>query len=365
MNYILIYLVATSWYSAGHYSNWSFTQESHNTDMHLDFHSFGNDTTTIQQDVIAQSSLDEADVSSTPSDQRLIKADAESFRPNGKASIQALPPVVVPVPVISTTATATPKSENATTQQDTQLCFVTSEFSKTVEVADVLPTIPESMRAAPGRHFAFTNQAGLKADGWQKIILNDTEWPIADYSRQITKSRWPKFMGWQHSALQHCEVVFYGDAHFMNPINETVWMSMANSIKASDVGLMQDKQVGRRDQDGPVKELQHNARIQKDSWETANYTIDWLRNQTDYKRNTRVYKNALFGYDPSNPRFQAFVEEFWQEYSREAGSWRDQPYWAYYLSKHNIKPLKIPKVAPMGKKGVQGHNGHVYVQKRN
>jgi hypothetical protein len=131
-------------------------------------------------------------------------------------------------------------------------------------------------------------------------------------------------------------------------------------IHNSAVGLMQEKQIGRRDWDGPVAEVSHAAAIKKDTWENANYTIKWLHNQTDYNMNTRVYKNALFGYNPKNPQFQKVVAEFWDEYSKEKGSWRDQPYWAYFLKRHGMKPLNFPVGIQMGARGTMGHNGHTY-----
>jgi hypothetical protein len=245
----------------------------------------------------------------------------------------------------------------------TKMCFVTSEFSDSVEDADILPVVPDDMRTTPGRHFVFTNLEDLPALGWDKIVLQKDDAELSHFQRQITRSRWPKFMGWQHAKLQHCQVIFYGDAYFMNPVNASVWMDFGRRIRASDVGLMQDKQVGRRIKDGPIRELEHAVDIKKLSWEAANYTIQWLRNRTDYQTRTRVYKNALFGYDPANAKFQAFVTEFWQEYSKEAGSWRDQPYWAYFLSRHNMRPISFPVNPPKGVRGKQGHNGHVYVQK--
>jgi hypothetical protein len=249
------------------------------------------------------------------------------------------------------------------------LCFVTSEFSETLQEADVVPSVDPSMRTDPPRHFLFTNQPQLKGkhDGWEPILMTDQDLP---FQRLITKSRWPKFLGWKHDKLQHCQIIFYGDAYLLNPVNETAWQYMAQLVSTSSVGLMQATQIGanRKPVNGPITELKKNARFGKVSWETANYTIAWLKSQPDFKNNKRqgqttlVYKNALFGYDPHNPRFTTMVEDFWKEYSQEKGSWRDQPYWAYFLSKHGITPLPFPFVPPIGPQGMPGHNGHIYVK---
>jgi hypothetical protein len=248
------------------------------------------------------------------------------------------------------------------TSSDISLCFVTAEFSETAEDADRLPTLEPSMIRHPPRHFLFTNLPSLSAgEGRKIIVLSDLP-----YRRRITQSRWPKFLGWQHESLKDCQLIFYGDAYLLNPVNETTWQNMARRILQSSVGLMQAKQIGSNNKPvkGPVVELKKNARMGKVGWEAANATIAWLRSQSNYQRNgkTPVYKNALFGYDPHNPRFRSMVQDFWQEYSKETASWRDQPYWAYFLSKHHMSPLKFPSVPPLGPGGERGHNGHIYVK---
>jgi hypothetical protein len=115
---------------------------------------------------------------------------------------------------------------------------------------------------------------------------------------------------------------------------------MARKILQSSVDLlMQAKQIGSNNKPvkGPVVELKKNGRMGKVGWEAVNATIAWPRNQSDYQRNgkTPVNKNALFGYDE---RFRSMVQDFWQVYSKEMASWRDQPYWASFLSNTTCYP---------------------------
>jgi len=245
-------------------------------------------------------------------------------------------------------------------QGNLSLCFVSADFSDGIEELDTRPALESTMIRDPPRHFFFTNHKLPSAPGWKTIVLDNLP-----YRRRITQSRWPKFLAWKLLEDQ-CDCIFYGDAYLMNPANETAWQSLAWSILHSPSGLMQEKQIGNNGKPvkGPVVELWRNARIGKVSWEAANYTVHWLRAQADYHRNgkTPVYKNAIFGYDPHNLRLRACMEDFWREYSLERGSWRDQSYWAYFLSKHKIRPLPFPFQPPMGVSGREGHNGHVYVQ---
>ena len=269
-------------------------------------------------------------------------------------------------------------------------CFVTSEFSKTLDDVDMLPSLsdpslilPPSTEPYLSRHFFFTNQPQLSIPtGWTRIVLLDLP-----YQRCITQSRWPKFMGWTHDQLRHCRVIFYGDAYLMNPINKTAWTIMASTIvQSSSSGIMQPLQMGSNHKPipGPVVELKKNARMGKVSWEAANITIAWLRNQSDYPRRTSrdrhgrhrhrghhpeqehhvipVYKNALFGYDTQHDQVTTMMNDFWKVYSMEQGSWRDQPYWAYFLYKHHITPIPFPIIPlPLGPPGRIGHNGHIYI----
>jgi hypothetical protein len=48
-------------------------------------------------------------------------------------------------------------------------------------------------------------------------------------------------------------------------------------------------------------------------------------------------------YDPSNPRFQQVSSFFWDRYSQELDSWRDQPLWSYSLHHFKVKPALLYK----------------------
>jgi hypothetical protein len=65
------------------------------------------------------------------------------------------------------------------------------------------------------------------------------------------------------------------------------------------------------------------------------------------------------GYDPTNENFQKATEYFWNHYSLEEDSWRDQPLWSYTLSHFHLTPLKLgPLFRQNGDR--MGHKGHKY-----
>ncbi|KAL3920096.1 MAG: hypothetical protein SGARI_007031, partial [Bacillariaceae sp.] len=88
------------------------------------------------------------------------------------------------------------------------------------------------------RFFLFTNLPDMAvSDGWTKIVKTDDDLP---YRRFITKSRWPKFMGWQDPQLQGCETVFYFDGHYQpNPARYGDFRSVSREIQNFDGGLAQ------------------------------------------------------------------------------------------------------------------------------
>ena len=300
---------------------------------------------------------------------------------------------------------------------DIRICFITCEFGDSIATADVLPVVDKSMRRHPSRHFVYTNfqssdfATSQDDNGWEIIQLPDHA-NATLYTRMITKSRWGKFMAFLDPRIsEQCDVVFYGDAYLLNPMNESYWQSIATKLidpklqeypdsKASYYqnqtahmgGLIQQKQPYTHD---IPQELRRIIQGKKDTREHVDQTRNWLRRQSFFRnmRNQQhsitVYKNAFFGYHVHNTQYQQMAIDFWNVYSKELGSWRDQPYWAYFMALHNVRPLlfdrEMPKyidadiddptetkkkrkhnneqnVLPFGEWGKKGHGGHVYVK---
>ena len=43
-------------------------------------------------------------------------------------------------------------------------------------------------------------------------------------------------------------------------------------------------------------------------------------------------------YDPQNANYRALSSAFWDKYSKEDTSWRDQPLWRYFVDKLQLHP---------------------------
>tara|TARA_B110000046_G_C12964490_1_gene386037 strand:- start:74 stop:625 length:552 start_codon:yes stop_codon:yes gene_type:complete len=150
----------------------------------------------------------------------------------------------------------------------------------------------------------------------------------------------------------------------MNPVNEsTVWQKLAKRILNSKFGLMQlPQRYLQQYGSGAEAELRSTVPSGKADLLLSQKTASWLRNQTDYNPIATVYKNAEFGDDPCNAHFRRLVERFWEVYSKEELTWRDQPLWSYFVASEHVVPIRY-QVAPghrQGKKGKLGHDGHKY-----
>lgn len=165
-------------------------------------------------------------------------------------------------------------------------------------------------------------------------------------------------MGWKEPELRPCRIIFYFDGHFEpDQTQRKRFAEMAARIRQSPQGLAQVPHP--KESKTALQEFDSILSSKKDIPRNVEASIEWFQAQPDFKNNCTLYANFYFGYDPNNRRFQEASEFFWERYSRELDSWRDQPLWCYTLEHFNIRP--IPH-APIFKKNIErtGHNNHQY-----
>jgi hypothetical protein len=218
------------------------------------------------------------------------------------------------------------------------ICFITAQYSSSPKRTDILmdvaKTVPTLYHSSNFKFFAFTNLPNLVAPGWE-IIVKDLD----HYNRFITQSRWPKFQAIHEPIIQdNCDVVFYMDGVF-DPIDSIRTFQLeAERILSSDVGLSQRKHPLRG---GPPREFVRIYRAGKDIASNIIKSQEWLDAQPDYDKKCQMYENSHFGYSVHSGHFQEAADFFWDHYSKEEDSWRDQPLWCYVLSHFHIVPLDI------------------------
>ena len=163
-------------------------------------------------------------------------------------------------------------------------------------------------------------------------------------------------MAWKDPELRACQAIFYFDGYFAPNADGERLVKLAESIKESEFGLAQNLSPKRR------TALQAFAQIlkgKKDIEKNVNASIAWLHAQPDFHNNCTLYRNANFGYDPNNAHFREAAQYFWDHYSKEEDSWRDQPLWCHTLAHFHVKPLLMGQVFYPNYRRM-GHKKHKY-----
>jgi hypothetical protein len=137
---------------------------------------------------------------------------------------------------------------------------------------------------------------------------------------------------------------------------------LARAISASEFGLFQNK---HEDATGPLDELDRVLARNKDILKNVEASKAWLLSQPDFRASCTMYANHYLGYDPKNIHFQKAAQFFWDHYSLEQDSWRDQPLWSYVLDRYSITPSRLGTHKALFREYWKrtGHAGHRYNEK--
>ncbi|KAG7358849.1 hypothetical protein IV203_015438 [Nitzschia inconspicua] len=244
------------------------------------------------------------------------------------------------------------------------ICFVTSQFAtstrNTDKLFDVRNKVPRLARSPFIQFIAFTNMENLHAPGWKLIVKQFG----LKYRRIITHSRWPKFQAHHDSTIQQmCTVVFYIDGIVVPKDSVRKFQNEAKRILNSQVQFSQLKHTkGRNIED----ELHQILNVSKDIPENVEKTRAWLSAQPDFRSDIQLYENNRYGYAMSSEAYKKVADFFWEHYSKEEDSWRDQPLWAYCLHHFRTEPLNLPGrrlfIVENERKGI---GGHMYSEEAN
>jgi len=235
-------------------------------------------------------------------------------------------------------------------------CFLTASYSNSVKSMDHMININNT--SPHFKFFLFTNwnDDQWETPGWTKITTKH------NYTRSITHSRYGKFMGWKYDQIREgCDAVYYMDANIMLHAKQSTWMEMAATISSTEPGLMQFKHNQGRN--GISDEFRMIQRKRKDYPENVQRSLTWVRAQPDFEDHIPIYMNQVFGYNPKSPTYQKLSQGFWDHYSKEEDSWRDQPLWAFMVHRYHVTPLAFPVAWYKELWSVSnsaGHGGHRY-----
>jgi hypothetical protein len=243
-----------------------------------------------------------------------------------------------------------------------EVCFVTSSYSKNAAEMDKLVEINNLSPYLRFYLFTNLNDEQWKTPGWTKIVTN------LGYRRMITHSRYGKFMGWKHMELRECKAVFYFDSCLTPAENQTLWRELADQIyNDHESGLMQSIHPNNRS--GVISEFLAIQHSHKDIEGNIVKSLNWMIGQDDFDPTATVYLNENFGYNPNSYVYQKTSKAFWERYSLEEDSWRDQPLWSFMLHRFNVIPLPYPvqkdQVWKRNTERTLGHNRHEYLSEKD
>ncbi|CAJ1966570.1 unnamed protein product [Cylindrotheca closterium] len=216
------------------------------------------------------------------------------------------------------------------------ICFLVSIYGKWAGTVDkVFPVEKLPFYESPYYNFfGFTNLPRWERPGWTRIVRN-----FPEFRRFITQSRWPKFQGWKDEQIQaNCSVVFYMDSITEITGSSKQFQKLARQVVESDVGFAQYQHPGGG---GAFAEFRRIAKVGKDRLSNIEASKEWLRNRSDFSPNCTLYENRYIAYSVNSTNFRKATDFFWDRYSKEVDSWRDQPLWCYVLEHFNLTPVPL------------------------
>ena len=288
----------------------------------------------------------------------------------------ALPVVVQPPSTTTMTNNDNHNHNNTNEKYPYDVCFVTCVFGKNSSQVDTVGDVHNHRRMNPNfDYIIFTNleELGKSAEinGWKAFVQPNLQQRL-NLTRMITVSRYFKFMPYQSQyVVNNCYYVFYLDGYTL-PIN-TPEISQRFQQLATYIVSTHQYGLGQY-----IKYNQTLARLadmllkqKKDYWRHIRATMSYLRSQDNYRKNRPnqlVYLNRHIGIDPHNTLYQNMTTYFWNLYSKEIGSFRDQLLWSYVVDIYNAKPYDLNTLYNSTKENLfhenfdsMGYHGHTYV----
>ena len=227
-----------------------------------------------------------------------------------------------------------------------KICFTTALFGD----PKFLDTPPKFERNPNYDYFLFTGIDEEHFDtSWDVINIKDNP-NISNLSSNTRKSRYPKFMSWEllESLGKSYDVVFYCDAYVVpntnmrRPIKS--WNKIISDIMNEKTFPFMQKKHERTDvcKGGIMAECYNIKENNRDSSESIQKTINFFKNyDSDVNlQYPQYFENTVFGYKFNDKTIRDFTRKFWEIYTKEDITYRDQPLWNFLLLKYDYKPLE-------------------------
>ena len=232
-----------------------------------------------------------------------------------------------------------------------KICFISSLVADDRSSTD---KVGQFKKFGDHDFYLFTNLTSFKHDTWNVIYLDNnvlnTLTHIYDEDsdnlkqcmiNNVYKSRYIKFMGWHYLKNvmnKKYDIIFYCDAIY-SPNERMDWQGTAKKIKECESVLIQKFHPLKSN---PYSEAMLCTRCKKHSKQNEEAIINYLKSVN--AKQTRIYENTTFGYDPNNEKITNAFYDFWNIHSTKKLTYRDQPLWGWMCQKHNIKAVNCPTI---------------------
>lgn len=221
-----------------------------------------------------------------------------------------------------------------------KICFVTVLFGDPT----ILDKPAKFERNSNYDYFLFTDINEEHFDtSWDVVNIKDNP-NISNLTLNVRKSRYPKFMSWEllESLGKHYDVVFYCDAHYA-PNSRENWKKLAMEIKnEKEFPFTQTRHCKRKicnqGINGEIKAILSSGRDTKESMDKTK--LFFKKYDKDVSLNfPQYFENTCFGYSFENENVRMLTKKFWEIYTTEDITHRDQPLWNFLLLKYDFTPI--------------------------
>jgi hypothetical protein len=243
------------------------------------------------------------------------------------------------------------RGRHASERQD--ICFITYEFAADEHLAmETVQNLTDlGLRMSPKdspdsstgkfRYMVLTNMENYDTKDWERVVVHLDP---SKYKRTKTHTVYANFLAWKLPETQSCRMIFTMDGLF-TPVNiPEVWYDLEARIQESrDKFLVQLKPNNRT----VLGLLERLPRFKKDTKENMNRTREWLYAQPDFDEGLVSTYTNIMGYDPTSTMYQRISESFWEAYSTETTTPRDQPLFSYFVfNRYHAEPALLHTSTP-------------------
>lgn len=217
-----------------------------------------------------------------------------------------------------------------------KICFITSLFGKQGHIDNV----SKFERIEGHDYFLFTDVNPVSLDtSWDIINIGDHE-ETRKLGSAVMKSRFPKFLGWKLIKDDY-DMVVYCDA-FFSPSHKYNWKALIDMFGKDKFNFIQNFHHDPSIRDvGIFAEMKVIVKAKKDTQKSIDKTMDFFTSHypdINFEAGEFI-TNKTFCYDPKDPLVRKVTEDFWNIYTNEIITFRDQPLWNLIILKNKVKPI--------------------------